>query len=128
MQVRCVGSLLPSFTPLHVIVTPLCDNAILALSPMNCEAGRTVEVLVASLNRPLVVLGCVGCEVVLDTEGHVQTKSHDEDVPRRVQVHKLQLGYSNGCDNAEHDAEQAAHHCLWQRGKQAAKFACTCSG
>lgn len=72
---------------------------------MKCEAGRTVEVLVASLNRSLVVLGCVGCEIVLDTEGHVQTKSHNEDVPWRVQVHKLQLGYSNGCDNAEHDAE-----------------------
>ena len=74
----------------------------------------TVEVFIASLDGPLVVLGCVGGEVVLDAEAHVEPKAQDEDVARRVEVDELHLRYPNGCNDAEHDAEEAAHHCLRQ--------------
>ena len=89
--------------------------------------GLTVEVFIAGLNGPLVVLGCVGGEVVLDAEAHVQAKAQDEDVARRVEVDELHLGYPDGCNDAEHDAEQTAHHRLRQRCKEAAKLACACS-
>ena len=58
---------------------------------MSSANRRTVEVLIVSLDGPLVVLGCVGREVVLDAEAHVQPKAQDEDVARRVEVDKLHL-------------------------------------
>ena len=95
---------------------------------LSCIGRLTVEVLVASLDGPLVVLGCVGCEVVLDTEAHVEPEAQNEDVARGVEVDELHLGYPNGGNDAEHDTEEAAHHCLRQRRKEATKFACGCRG
>ena len=85
---------------------------------------HTVELVGSSVDGPVVVLGGVSVEVVWDGERQVQAQAGDEDVARRVHVCELELGDANSGYEAEHDTEQAAHHRLGQRGKNAPKLAC----
>lgn len=75
-----------------------------------------------SVSSPLTGDERILFEVAWQHQAKEDGKAQNKEVPGGVEVYKLQVGQSDGCDHSKEGAEQSAQYGVGQGCKQSAEF------